>query len=236
MRSGAIATVRGEFDSIDTTGFPVVESKQGVEVRSTLELGETETDLSGHRVVKGQAAKQDTAMVKTYSITDAGGIDAEADDVRVVTDVADFMCVSGEYIVAESTEKSFVFDLFEAATGTHVEPITIDVESLIRTYRDDESDADAKFWMGGFHNRPGDVDAGDGYGDGDIFEDEGLGDVMWESEKNRIGMEFEFQGERIKVMVTESGYAEVYRPSDFGALRFSRLVEDVLLPHSYGYQ
>ncbi|WP_135855203.1 hypothetical protein [Halorussus salinus] len=227
MKAGAIARVHGDFDTIDTSDFPDEDTQHGETIRSSLEVGQAETDIYGHQVVYGQAAHQEATEIETFGINQNGQIGIDETRVDVVTNVTDFLCVLGEYAIVESTDDTFAFDLLSRATDTTVEKVEFDINSLIEAHH-----PEATFWMGGFHNRSGDVDSGDGYGEGDIFEDEDIGDVLWESDKNRIGMRFEFEDQMVKMMVTQSGYAEVYQPSGFSSLEFSRLVNEVLLPHA----
>ncbi len=226
MKSGAIGKVHGDFDTIDTSEFPVEDKKHGKTIRSSLNIGKTETDLYGHKVVSGRAAEEDAKETETYGINEDGEIGLATKRIEVLTEITDLFCVYGEYAVVESKQKTFAFDLLGKTTGTTIEKVEFDIQSLV------DSHPDATYWMGGFYDRHGDVSTGDGYGDGDIFEDEDIGDVLRDAAKNRIGMRFDFENQMVKMMVTETGYAEVYQPSDFSTLEFSRLISEILLPHA----
>lgn len=227
MKKGALAKVVGDFDSIDTEAFPQIESRLGEELRQTLEVGNPITDLNGNQVVKGRAAHQDAGKSKEITISPDGRIVADGERTVVDTETAEFLSVHGEYVLAKSTQASFVFDLIGSATGTVVEPMSVDIDGLI------DDNPGAEYWMSGIYGRPGDIKTSDAYGDGDVFEDDDFGDIYRNSDKNRIGVKLDFESEETKILVTESGYIEVYSPTDFESLQFKRLIDGVILPHAF---
>lgn len=225
MKKGAIAKCIGDFESIDTSDYPLTETRLGETLRRTLNVDGAQTDFQGNAAIVGRGARQDARTVKRLDISESGELVQQNDDVEVTTEAGEFMVSAGEYIVAESTKKTFLHTLVAAATDTESKRYDVDIDGLI------DAHPDATYWMGGIYDKDGDADTSDAYGDGDIFEDEDFGEVFRNSKKNRIGMMFEFETQTVKMLVTESGYVEVYRPSDFDTLQFKRLIDEVLMPH-----
>lgn len=225
MKKGAIGRVIGDYDSIDTEEFPLTEHRRGETLRKSLRVGAAKTDFAGNAVVEGQAAHQDDATVKRVDIDDDGRIVEREEEIEKITETAEFLSISGEYVVAQSTQDDWLFPLVGTATDTTIKEAQIDMDGLI------EANPEAHYWMAGIYNRPGDVESSEGFGEGDVFEDEEFGEEYRKSDKNRIGMEFEFEDRDMKIIVTESGYVQVYRPSDFTSLEFKRLIDEVIWPH-----
>lgn len=226
MKKGSIAKCLGDFDGIDTNDYPKSITKEGKTLKRTLTVGETsQMDFAGNYFVEGTAARQDLEPRKVYDIESDGSIALSENRSIKTTHTAEFLCDGGEYVITENTKKTFVFDLIADAVDEVISDAAIDIDALI------DANPDARYWMGGYYNRPGDVSSGDGYADGDIFDDDEFAEVFRESDMNRIGMEFEFESEVVKMLVTEGAYVHVYRPSDYDSLQFKRLIDEVIKPH-----
>ncbi|AKU06522.1 hypothetical protein [Haloferax gibbonsii] len=227
MKKGKIAITEAQISDIDTSVFPTERSKNGKNIKKSLKLGKTKTDLSGNEVTRGRAAVEDAVEEQGFRINDDGDIEADEPIVQVVTEVADFFTVDEEYVVTQSTKKTFVFDLLERSSGTPVRSVTLDLESFI------EGNPDAGYWLAGVYNRDEDANSANAYGEDNVFNDEEIGDILRNSDKNRIGVKFVFENSEVKMLITESGYVQVYRPSDYDTLQFKRLLDEVILPHAY---
>lgn len=225
MKRGSIGKVLGDTSSIDTATYPDTEVRSGLELHRTLSLRGSETDLRGNEVTLGQAGRQEVATEKTYDIEPDGTIVSDGERKDKVTDIADFIYVEDEYVVTESTKKEFAFSLLAKAIGAEVTNAGINMNGFIEAHQD------ARFWMAGYYNHTGEPTSGDGYAEGDLFESDEFREVFDESDKNRIGVEFEFETEQIKLLLTEGGYIQVYRPSDYDTLQFKRLIDEEILPY-----
>ncbi|KZX47082.1 hypothetical protein AV929_01770 [Haloarcula sp. K1] len=104
-----------------------------------------------------------------------------------------------------------------------IEPIQFNLNALAADFQED-----AEFWMGGFYDHNGMTSNGVAYGD-DVFSDTELGDSLWDSSKNQLGMDFEYNTEQIRLRITEGGYVEAHGSDDFETLSLVRLVNDLLL-------
>lgn len=225
MKKGSIGKVLGEASSIDTSVYPTTESKSGLELLRTLSVRGGESDLRGNEIQVGRAARQDVTKEKGYDIDPDGKVTSNGEEKRKITDVTEFMYSEDQYAVTESTKKEFAFSLLAKAIGTEVSSADIDMNGFIEAHQD------ARFWMAGYYNHSGEPTSGDGYAEGDLFESDEFRETFEKSDKNRIGVEFEFESELVKLLLTEGGYIEVYRPSNFDSIQFKRLIDEKISPY-----
>ena len=226
MKKGSIGKVLGDTNGIDTSTYPITETRSGLELLRTLSLRDAETDLRGNTVRVGEGGRQEVAKEKSYDIEPDGTIVSDGERKEKITDVADFLYVDGQYTVTESTKKEFIFSLLAKALDAEISNADLNLERFIQDHQE------ARFWMAGYYNHSGEPTSGDGYAEGDLFESEEFREVFEESDKNRIGVEFEFETDLVKLLLTEGGYVQVYRPSDFDTLQFKRLVDDEIYPYA----
>lgn len=225
MKSGLVGRVRGDFDAIDTSEFPQVRKEGGNELRSTINVEEETENVSGLPIITGSAAEQVRSKVDRPSIDENGRIIEGKTQSEIDTISTDFAAVPGEFVVVESSSHEFAFDLIGRNVEALIEPIEFDLDALAKDYRDE-----AEFWMGGFYDLGGSASNGVAYGD-DVFSDPEIGEAVWDSQKNQLGMDFEYNSDQLRIRITESGYVQVFQPSEYGNLSFIRLIHDLLLPY-----
>lgn len=227
MKAGLVGRVHGDFDRIDTTNFPQKRKEKGVELRSSINIEQITENVSGTPIIEGTAAEQVRNKVESPSIDDKGKIIENEPQLETSTISTEFASVPGEFVVVESSKHEFAFDMIGREVGASIEPIQFDLGSLADDYK-----KDADFWMSGFYEHEGNASKGVTYGD-DVFSDPEIGEAVWDSEKNQLGMDFEFNSDQVRMRITESGYVQVFQPSEYETLSFVRLIRDLLLVYEY---
>lgn len=224
MKAGVIGSISGTFDEI--TSFCEVKQQDGVEFARSLQVTGSEDTDSGHRIYTGEAAIQDIEETERVDIDPETG-EIEVSDNGVLTGkYTEFLVVPGELMVVGSGKGTFAFRLLEELhPGVHVERIELDLNSYAEEYYQAE---EVNPWQVGFYGNIGDAEKGVVYGD-DVFSDDEIGEVLERSQLNQLGLEYEILGHDIKVTMAESGYVEVYNPSNFESSDYADyLVEEIL--------
>jgi hypothetical protein len=225
MKAGKIAEVKGSFENIPTNEYPkTYKTTSGETLSSTLVVGQVGQDLEGNRLISGEAGDEEVTEVKHIRIDSDTGKITQMSDAEIVTNYTEFISSPGEFVVVETLDDAFAFEMIADATETEIEATELDLQSFA------DSHPDASLWMSGFYNHPGNADNGMVYGD-DVNNDADLGDVLENSDKNSLGVKMHFRAKQLKLMLTESGYVEVYE-SDFSSMEFAALLREEILPHT----
>ncbi|AZQ14517.1 hypothetical protein DOS48_06545 [Halorubrum sp. PV6] len=61
------------------------------------------------------------------------------------------------------------------------------------------------------------------YGE-NVFSDDEIGEVLERSQLNQLGLQFERDGQIIKTTMSESGYVEIYQPSNFESEDYAEFI------------
>lgn len=224
MKRGQLGEPSSNFSRIDTSSFPIESKKRGKTIRKALTTGQGQKQFNGDTVVEGRAAVQDVRDVQTTDINNNGDIVSGGSRLEVVTDSADFFSVNGRYVVTESTQQQFVFDLVGRATRSIIEPYSVNLHSLVN------ANPDANYRVADFHDLDGGVDKTAMYGD-DTLSDERVKLLIEDGTLNRLSIEFADEGRDFHVMITKGAYVEVYQPSNFNTLEFKELLDNLVVPH-----
>jgi len=222
MISGLVGSVKGDSNRIDTSEFPKVRNESGIELRSTISVEQETENLDGTPIIMGTAAEQVQNEIFRKTIDSEGKITEKTPDVEVETHTTEFALVPGEFVIIESSQGEFAFDMISRATGTSVSPMTFDLDGLARNLRDT-----ANFWMGGFYDHRGSADAGVTYGD-QVFDDSEIGSAVWEAKKNQLGIDFEYNSDDIKLRITEGGFVQIFQPGEYDKFSLIRFIDEVL--------
>lgn len=223
MDSGQIGRVYGDFEEIETSSFPKIRHERGNELKSTITISDRVENLSGTEIILGTAAEQIQSEVEKESIDEGGRVVRSEPRLEVDTLSTQFAAVPGEFVVIESSKQKFAFDLIGQAVEASIQPMTINLDELAADFHED-----ADFWMSGFYQHSGEAEKGIAYGD-NVFDDNELGNPVWNSKKNQLGMDFEFNTDSLRMRITESGYVQVYGSDEFETLSLLRLINDMLL-------
>lgn len=224
MRAGVIGFVRGEFDEI--TSLHKSSTQDGVEFMRSLQISEEGTLDTGHRYYTGEAAIQDVEKEEYVRIdSDTGEIEVGEEGITKGK-YTEFVTVPSEFIAVDSSTGTFAFRLLqELHPGIQVDRATLD----LNTYADDYYQApNVNPWQVGFYGNIGEAEKGIVYGE-DVFSDDEIGEVLDRSRLNQLGLQYEMLGHDMKMTMTQSGYVEVYNPSNFDSGEFAEyLVTEIL--------
>jgi hypothetical protein len=220
MQSGQVAVVHGEFDEIPTDEFPV-SKKDGL--KTSISIRDTITNQSGDKIIIGTAANQIKNQRDTADITETGEIQEDLTEKYIETISTTFVTIPGEFVVIGNSNANFVFDLIGQQTETMVEEAEFNLDATLSDY----TKSDGNIWMSGFYNHSGDADTGVAYGD-NIVNDQKMGEIIADGNNNQLGLTFERGENKIKMMITESGYMRIYSPSEFGTPSFVRIVKEFI--------
>lgn len=222
MKAGVLALPSGG-GALEDSGYPYTRKENGHELRSTLEVKGYLRDLEGFEITTGSVGHQSTNDIRTYTIDDSGNLVVKEERTDVVTDVTDIVYVPNELLLTESLEDEYAYEVLDVALEGKINPAHIDLSAFV------DSLSDVNLWMGGFYDRDAPVDAGTAFGE--IEEDEEVQKILEESEKNQLGVtDLKYNGRTLKIRITESGYVEVYQPSDMDTVEFTRFIRDLVLP------
>lgn len=186
---------------------------------STLDVRETQTAITSD------------APIQTGRV--CATVESRDEDIAVYGTTIDVETVAGQqrvwtpwvadvtdagFVAAERTRGEFPFDVFWSATGRRVEPATIDVAGIIKTFRDGDRDIDT--WM--------------------VGSSEGGAEMRYHTHARPaaaaradigVGFELPWSGTTARGVMYEGGYVAIYS-GGWGATKFAAFITDVILPHA----
>ncbi|WP_226039075.1 hypothetical protein [Natrinema sp. DC36] len=227
MKSGSIAISNGSVEEIDSCTNTV--DKHGFEAIECIDIRESITDLSGNTLAfKGVAAEQYLKDGKSISISE------ESDSISVIegADLAwrytDLLIIPDDILVLGSSSADFVFEIIRSNFGINFERAEIDLQAYRKTVEDEYSDVEP--WKIGFYGREGNADNGVIHGN-NLLDDSDIGEILSHNATNQIGLNFSRDGKQMKTFVTESGYVDIYQPSDYESGQFVNYLKEDIRPY-----
>lgn len=217
MNSGVVGAIAGDperlgsfVDTVERNGF---ELARGVDVERIFSLPD------GTHAVAGKAAVDRITDVETAEIA-PDGITTRREETTV-TAYTSFLMVPGEFIAVDSSDGTFAFDLVADETNALIDRARFDIDEFLDAHRK------ADRWKYGYYG------AGNGvlYGD-PVIEQADLASVPSAAHANQVGLEYDRDGDRVKMTLTESGYVAVYRPATYDDGAFLQYLADEILPHA----
>lgn len=221
MKAGVLGIGAGDFRRIDS--FLTTRQQDETELKTRVEVTGVRQTPDGLTITEGRAAAE--RLTETESVQLEGASLLVSAETEKTTQYTEFASVSGEFIVVTSGAGTFLFDAlsdrFEATVGR----ASIDLDAVVATY------PDATPWKVGFYGHSDSAQNGVIHGES-VLEDSVFGGALASISKNQLGLEFDHDGAPVKMAVTQSGYIEVYQPSNYGTAEFADFVQDVILPHA----
>lgn len=224
MKSGVIGLVDGDGQELES--FEEV-NKQGDEtLKACVEVLRSQVvDNSSSTVQFGRAAIEKPTTQDSINIVE--GSISVSEDTSIETLYTEFIFIPGEFAVVSNGAGTFAFDLFTThLPGVDVDRGTIDLNPHV------ESVPQGVPWQVGFYGNLGEAEKGTVYGD-NVLRDERMGPLIESSQKNQIGLTIEDGSETIKYTITESGYIEIFQPSNYDEQEFTAFIQDYVLPYTY---
>jgi hypothetical protein len=223
MKSGVIAEAHGTGNVNDFYETVTPESERFDELEQCVEVTENIQLSDGREAQLGRAAIQDLNDIEDIHI-DEGTI-RRYEAPEKVTLYTDFLYVPDSFITVSSGSGIFAFNLIDSKFSISIDMVEFDLDDYV------EQHPDADPWKIGFYDRIGNAENGVVHGE-QLLKDSNVGDVLGTSKKNQVGLEYNFEGHLVKTFVVQSGYVDVYQPSNFETSEFVNFVETELLPHA----
>lgn len=225
MKSGVIGLVEsGNKKLNDFTSTVEVEGDQWTELNQSLQVTGN-FQLDSKRIGQlARAAMEDISSVEKTEIDEEGNIRTYEDDEKIVR-TTDLLFVPGSFIVVGSSAGKFAFELISNNTSNNITHLEFDISSYV------ESQQDANPWKAGFYDRKGYAESGVVHGE-QLLSGSEIKNILDSSPKNQIGLEYNYKNILIRNFITESGYVEVYEPTDYSSGEFAEYVENELIPYA----
>ena len=223
MDSGVIAKVETEQPLEDyQETVPLNEEQPFEEVRQSIEV-RSEIELDNNRIAQvGRAAIEDLRENDVSQIQEDGSI-TTGTKIEKYTKFTNFVYVPGSFLAVENGSGDFLFDVLNTRTDHQIARVDINLNQYANAHEE------ALIWKLGFKDRGGHAENGVVYGE-DIIQDTEVGEILGASDKNQLGLVYNFESQKIKPFVTESSYVEVYQPSNFDTKDFIQFIESDILP------
>lgn len=223
MKAGVIGVVTGTFRKVNSTTKTV--ETDGHELQKVLEIDRVFSLPSGEMAFAGRAAVEEMRTEEEATIED-GEIQV-TERSEPVTRATEFVGITGEFVVVESGSGTFAFDLIASETETDatIERATLDLDAYY------EGHGAATPWKAGFYGTNEKGINGIFHGD-DLRTDHDIDVILQHSSLNQVGLSYAFDGNDLKMTAAQSGYVELYQPSDFESGEYLAYLRDELLPHA----
>lgn len=212
MKSGVIGQVEGTFGPFDSFH---TEAEDGL--LNVVDVRKTRTTDSGNEIIIGAAAKQKEVQSNTVEIEGTNVEEIKVSEISA--DYTEFIAVPGEFVIADNSSGTFIFDLIGRKTGTHITRSSIDIDGFL------DGIDNIQAWKVGFYDHFGMADNGTLYGN-NLFDDDDFGEIISIADKNQIGLTYvDDEDTKFKLNMTESGYIEIYTP-DLDSEEFAQFITE----------
>jgi len=223
MKSGILGLIRGNSNSIES--FHETREQDGERFSQSLQLEEIGHTEAGKPILEGEAATETTDSEDSISINgDSGEIIVTEKPVKSEK-YTKILVVPDEFSVVSSSSGIFAFDMLNRAGGISAMRSSLDLNTYAEQYYDGPG---VDPWQVGFYGNIGEAEKGTVYGE-EVFDDSEIGDILERSQINQLGLEYEVAGADLKVTMTESGYIEVYQPSNYSTEDFCNFLSNEIL-------
>jgi hypothetical protein len=222
------AGILGLLNSTETPIDQVVGTadRDGREYQYCIQPSETIYPESLSKPVQiGEAALEVPEKVDQKEIHDGNIV--EEPQTRIRTRHTNWILIPDEIVVVENSDGQFFFDLLASEYGYEANRAKLDLTSMRSDY------AETELWQAGFYDRLGTAQKGVVYGE-DVLDDNDMGDPLREAQINQLGFRYEYDGEQMKLTLTESGYIEIYQPSEFNGENFATYIQTEIVRYVAG--
>lgn len=221
MKAGVLGLVRDDFEVVDS--FSETVEQNGHELQRVLDVRRVFSLPSGEIAFEGRAAVE-RVVNRTTTELDFGEVRVE-ETPETETRVTELVGVPGEFVVVGSGKGTFGFDLVSRETRADIERASLDLNAFL------DSQTDAEPWRAGFYGNDGNCENGVLHGT-DLLNDNGIGGILRDAELNQLGLDCSYDDRSLKMTASESGYVEIYRPSDFDTVDFLQYLLEAIVPHA----
>ena len=226
MQAGIIGKVDGGFSSLESSSN--IGEENDSDLRYSFQITRNFHLEDGTPVYEGEAA------LEVVEEQESVEIDSKTGDISVTSSnvtrgkYSQFFVIPDTIMLVGSSDGTFAFDLLQTIKpGVSVSRAQIDLNEYASKYY---SSTEVEPWQVGFYGNIGQAEKGVVYGENVVSDDE-VGDTLDRSQINQFGMILPVDEKELKITVTESGYIEVYQPSNYGTKQFAEYLIDDLTQH-----
>lgn len=222
MKSGIIGKINGDFGTLDS--FEETIQDRGFDVTTCLDVRHGHMDLMNGVIGRsGRVLEQEVTEVEDIQVVD-GTIEIGS-KLDTVSSFTEFLVVPDSgFLLVENKEGEFAFDILAEVSNTEIVSAEIDLDE----YASVRSRANP--WKCGFYRDSGNAENGIVHGQ-NVLDDPEMGNVLTQSNKNQLGLEFNYKGMNLKMEATSSGYVRAHRPTNFTSENFLQFIRDDLVNH-----
>lgn len=232
MKSGVIGLPDFDFGPIKSFSEQH-QVNEDTSLQACLEVRRTDEADAGFTFQTGRAALQALESEEQVRINQSDNSINVVEDANVVkTNYTEFIIVPGEFVAVRSGNGTFAFQLISGQTdAATIKRAEIDLTGLANSYEDESRAESATPWQVGFYGNSGGADKGTLYGN-NVFTDSDFGEYIRDLPKNQLGLELDNGKDSIKMTAAESGYVEVYQPSNYDSEEFAEFIINHILQHT----
>lgn len=220
MYAGVVGLVSGSPERLGS--FEETVTQDGFDLTRCVEVDRVFSLPDGTHATSGRAAVERVKQVEEVDIED-GHIEPYREPQKITT-YTEFLMVPGEFVVVDSSDGAFAFDLVQDETGGAIERTGLDTAAFRAAH-------DGDLWKLGY----ADPDGGTGvvYGDPD---GSGVSEsaVPRGATTTQVGLTHDYRDDRVKMTLTRSGYVAVYRPGEWDGKEFLQYLQDEVVGHATG--
>ncbi|WP_157231326.1 hypothetical protein [Halostagnicola larsenii] len=224
MDSGVIGLVDGSFE--EPQSFKKSRQDGKFELNRALDIRKPLRGPNGMTAYQGHAAIQRVEKIDSFEFS--GGDIISTEERSKTTYYTEFVVVPDSFAVIDSGSGEFFFDLLNEQTDATTERANLDLYSFLNEH------TSANQWQTGFYGNDGQAKKGTVFGE-NVLEDGDIGDVLTHSKLNQLGLEYEYDDFSTKMTITESGYLDLYQPSNLETEQFLQYIHDEILHHTDGF-
>lgn len=220
MKSGVLGIVNGSMEPVQSDAFSKTIEDRNVE--ACIEVVRSQSNaVNGSHVQYGRAALEEPTTDEKVEMVD-GRISIQ-EEPGIQTRYTEFIAVPNEFVVVKKGSGVFAYDLLASQQpNLEIERAKLDIDSFIQQKQG------LVPWKVGFYGNLSEAEKGTVYGE-DVLEDTEVGKVLNDSAKNQLGAIYDHDGDQMKINITESGYIEIYQPSNYEEAEFAQWVVDDIL-------
>jgi len=221
MQAGILAKIDGDFPEVKSETWTI--DSGGVELERCIEKTDTYYGVGGDVIAyQGRAALEEYVTEDSVEVSD-GHIEVSERN-RSIFRTTEFLVSPNGLAVVRSGSGAFAFDLLATQLGANISRADINLDSFAA---ENES---ADPWKVGFYGKSGPAENGVLYGD-EIWDDPEFGELLQKQAKNQLGVDIDWNEDRLRVTMARSGYVEIYSPDELSSKRFIRFLLDSVFPH-----
>lgn len=230
MQSGVVFSIESRNDIKlnpvrETVSLP--DEVEEEHLKLGLDIVNTAKTADGREAQIGQAASEQLSENETIRINESGISKYVSEDVTA--QYTEFVYLPGSFVAVDSRAGGFAIDLINKYTPVKARPSKIDLEEYLTNLMG-EKDESLDTWKIGFYGGHGLADNGVVHGS-NLLNDGSMLDILDNNRKNQLGIEYEYNSNLLKIFVTESGYVEVYQPSNFESGKFASFIDSEIKPY-----